>query len=43
MKKILVHLEADAQASVFDQITAYDAGVDQVMAYGGVRLDEVTG
>ena len=42
MKKILVHLEADDQASVFDQITAYDAGVDQVMAYGGVRLEEVT-
>jgi hypothetical protein len=42
MKKILIHLETDAQASVFDQITAYDAGVDQVLAYGGVRLEEVT-
>lgn len=41
MKKILIHLEADSQASVFDQITAYDAGVDQVIAYGGVRLEEV--
>lgn len=42
MKKILLHLEADSQASVFDQITAYDAGADQVLAYGGVRLEEVT-
>lgn len=42
MKKILLHLEADSQASVFDQITAYDAGVDQVLAYGRVGLDEVT-
>lgn len=42
MKKILIHLETDTQASVFDQITAYDAGVDQVLAYGGVQLEEVT-
>ncbi|NLI93789.1 MAG: methylenetetrahydrofolate dehydrogenase [Peptococcaceae bacterium] len=42
MKKILIHLESDSQASVFDQITAYDAGVDQVLAYGGVRIEEVT-
>ncbi|KUO65957.1 MAG: hypothetical protein APF84_01475 [Gracilibacter sp. BRH_c7a] len=42
MKKILIHLEADSKASVFDQITAYDAGVDQVIPYGGVELEEVT-
>lgn len=42
MKKILIHLEADKQASVFDQITAYDAGVDQIIPYGGVDLNEVT-
>ncbi len=41
MKKILLQLEADPQASVFDQITAYDAGADQVLAYGGVTADEV--
>lgn len=40
MKKILIHLESDDKASVFDQITAYDAGADQVLAYGGVQ--EVT-
>lgn len=41
MKKILLHLERDAKASVFDQITAYDAGVDQVISYGGVAPEEV--
>lgn len=42
MKKILIHLESDSHPSVFDQITAYDAGVDQVLAYGGVRPEDVT-
>jgi len=42
MKKLLVHLESDAQASVFDQVMAYDAGADIVMPYGGVQLEEVT-
>lgn len=42
MKKILIHLEADKQASVFDQITAYDAGVDHIIAYGGVAEEDVT-
>ncbi|OLN28339.1 NADP-dependent methylenetetrahydromethanopterin/methylenetetrahydrofolate dehydrogenase [Desulfosporosinus metallidurans] len=41
MKKILIHLESDSKASIFDQITAYDAGADQVLAYGGVQLEEV--
>ncbi len=42
MKKILIHLESDSHPSVFDQVTAYDAGVDQVLAYGGVQLEDVT-
>jgi len=42
LKKILIHLEAGSKASVFDQVTAYDAGVDQVLAYGGVAPKEVT-
>lgn len=42
MKKILIHLEPDSHPSVFDQITAYDAGVDQVLAYGGVQIEDVT-
>ena len=42
MKKILIDLEAGSKASVFDQVTAYDAGVDHILAYGNVVLDEVT-
>jgi len=42
VKKILIHLESDPKASSFDQITAYDAGVDHIIAYGGVEPDEVT-
>jgi NADPH:quinone reductase-like Zn-dependent oxidoreductase len=42
MKKILIHLEASPQASVFDQITAYDAGVDRILAYGNVKPEQVT-
>jgi hypothetical protein len=41
MKKILIHLEAEPKVSVFDQIVAYDAGVDNVIAYGGVSPDDV--
>ncbi|MGC8873737.1 MAG: NADP-dependent methylenetetrahydromethanopterin/methylenetetrahydrofolate dehydrogenase [Chloroflexia bacterium] len=41
MKKILLQLDSDRFASVFDAITAYDAGVDQVLSYGGVTLEDV--
>lgn len=41
MKKILIQIESDPKTSVFDQITAYDAGVDQVLPYGGVQLEDV--
>ena len=43
MKKILIQLDSDRLASSFDTITAYDAGVDQVLLYGGVVPDEVRG
>jgi hypothetical protein len=43
MKKILIQLDSDKIASSFDAITAYDAGVDQVLHYPGVMLDEVRG
>jgi hypothetical protein len=36
MKKILLQLDSDPQASVFDVVTAYDAGADQVLQYAGV-------
>lgn len=41
MKRILVQLDIDQKASVFDQITAYDAGVDHILAYGGITKDDV--
>jgi len=41
MKKILLQLDSDRLASVFDAITAHDAGVDQILQYGGVTPDEV--
>jgi hypothetical protein len=41
MKKILLQLDSDEFASVFDTIAAYDSGVDQVLQYGGVKPDEV--
>jgi len=41
MKKLLVQLDSDKFASVFDAITAYDAGVDHVLSYGGVSLEDV--
>jgi hypothetical protein len=42
MKKLLLHLDTDLVASAFDQAVAYDAGVDNVIAYGAVTRDNVT-
>jgi hypothetical protein len=42
MKKLLLHLDTDAVASAFDQAVAYDAGVDNIVAYGGITRDNVT-
>ncbi len=42
MKKLLLHLDTDLVPSAFDQAVAYDAGVDNVIAYGGVTRDNVT-
>lgn len=41
MKKILVQFDSDKYASVFDTITAYDAGVDHVLQYCGIVPEEV--
>lgn len=41
MKKLLLQLDSDKFLSAFDCITAYDAGVDNVISYGGVALDDV--
>jgi hypothetical protein len=39
--KILLCLDTDAQASVFDAVVAIDAGVDQLLRHGGVTEDAV--
>lgn len=41
MKKLLLQLDSDPFASSFDTITAYDAGVDNVISFGGVKLSDV--
>jgi methylenetetrahydrofolate/methylenetetrahydromethanopterin dehydrogenase (NADP+) len=41
MKKLLIQLDSDKFASSFDIITAYDAGVDQVLSYGGISVEDV--
>ena len=41
MKKILLQLDGDRTASVFDAVTAYDAGADILLQYGGVAVAEV--
>ena len=41
MKKILIQLDSDRFASVFDAITAYDAGVDRIIQYGEVAPKDV--
>lgn len=41
MKKILIQLDSDKYASVFDTITAYDAGVDHILQYCGIVPEEV--
>ncbi|MBI4390999.1 MAG: methylenetetrahydrofolate dehydrogenase [candidate division NC10 bacterium] len=36
MKKVLLQLDSDRQPSAFDRIVALDAGVDEVLSYGGL-------
>ena len=36
MKKLLLQLDSSRHASVFDQVVAYDAGVDEIMSTSGV-------
>jgi hypothetical protein len=42
-RKILVQLDSDGHASVFDRVVAIDAGADEVFSYGGVRPEQVAG
>jgi methylenetetrahydrofolate/methylenetetrahydromethanopterin dehydrogenase (NADP+) len=41
MKKILIQFDSDRVPSVFDAVTAYDAGIDVLLPYGGIEPREV--
>src|SRR5438046_10488426 len=41
MRKLLLQLDSSRLPSVFDQVVAYDAGVDQILSYGGVTEADV--
>lgn len=41
MKKLLLQIDSDKHPSVFDTITAYDAGADHVLALGSVAVEDV--
>jgi hypothetical protein len=43
MKKLLIQLDSDKHPSSFDRIVPYDAGVDDVLSYGNVTLDDIEG
>jgi len=40
-RKILIQLDSDAHASVFDRVVAVDAGADEIFSYAGVRPEHV--
>jgi hypothetical protein len=40
--RILIQLDSDVQPSSFDSVVAIDAGVDQLLRYGGVQVTSVT-
>jgi methylenetetrahydrofolate/methylenetetrahydromethanopterin dehydrogenase (NADP+) len=43
VKKILIQLDTDEHPSTFDAIVAHDAGVDELLSYGGIEPDAVRG
>lgn len=42
-RKILIQLDSDPHASVFDAVVAVDAGVDHLLQYAGVEPQQVRG
>jgi hypothetical protein len=42
-RKILIQLDSDTHASVFDRVVAIDAGADEVFSYCGVKPGQVQG
>ena len=43
MKKILIQLDTDRHPSTLDAIVAHDAGVDELLSFGGIEPDAVRG
>jgi methylenetetrahydrofolate/methylenetetrahydromethanopterin dehydrogenase (NADP+) len=43
VKQILIQLDTDEHPSTFDAIVAHDAGVDELLRYGGIEADAVRG
>jgi len=43
VKKILIQLDTDEHPSTLDAIVAHDAGVDELLRYGGIEPDAVRG
>jgi hypothetical protein len=43
VKKILIQLDTDQHPSTFDAIVAHDAGVDELLSFGGIEPDAVRG
>ena len=41
--KILIQLDTDPKASVFDAVVAIDSGVEQLLQYSGIRQEDVRG
>jgi hypothetical protein len=42
-RRILIQLDPDAHASVFDRVVAIDAGADELFSYAGVKPEQVQG
>jgi hypothetical protein len=42
-RKILIQLDGDPQASVFDRVVAVDAGADELFSYSAVKPEQVQG
>jgi hypothetical protein len=40
-RKILIQLDSDAHASVFDRVVAVDAGADEILSYSDVKPEQV--
>ncbi|WP_437202959.1 NADP-dependent methylenetetrahydromethanopterin/methylenetetrahydrofolate dehydrogenase [Planctomicrobium sp. SH664] len=41
MKRILIQLDTDPLPSSFDRVVAIDAGVDELLSYGGITVENV--